>query len=582
MFFIPPPLFRHPLKPLCFRPPQRAVQSLLCLLFSLFSGHSFAAPDPATVLVLANAASRDSLRVAKDYLRQRQIPPSNLIALPLELGESIEREAFIQTLYNPLLAHLMENGMVEAFDGGLDSLGRKRLTVLKNPYRYLVLCYGVPVHVKETDSIGDDAAWRRSALKAHPALSGQFESGPLAKNEASVDGELALMLRRDQPLSGFVPNPFFQNQQPSGITDLLKVCRLDGPSARASLHLVTSALRAERNGLAGRAYVDEDGRQGAYLKGNQWLQNCAKLFTRAGFDLCQDTAAAPFAITARFDAPVLYAGWYARHLTGPPTMEGFRFPDGAIAAHLHSFSASPLRSESQGWVGPLVHRGVAATFGNVAEPYLDFTHHFDAFFAALLNGWSLADAAYFAQPTLSWQNIVVGDPLYQPFKVGIEDQLARAGDPLRLLQDQYVYMRAVNLKLADNDSDAALALAQKGMRSAPGPALALRLAQLLQADTPEAAVQSLAFTARLNPISPDSRGLMLEIAQSLASLNEPALSLDIFQTLINPNLSPATLAAFLRKAIPAAQAANNLELSSKWATQLSFLEQSTLSGSPNQ
>lgn len=543
------------------------------------TGQGWTDPDPASVLVLANANSRDSVRVARDYVRQREIPTSNLVALPLDMAESIDRRTFIDALANPLLEHLMDTGLVEAFDAGTDGLGRKRVTVLKNPFRYLVLCYGVPVHITESDPIADDGEWRRATLKAHPTLAAQFETGPLAKNEASVDAELTLLLRRDQPLSGFVPNPFFQNRHPSAVTDVLKVCRLDGPSARAAMHLVTSALRGEKHGLAGRAYIDEDAREGAYQKGNQWFQNCARLFAQAGFDLSHDTSPEPFPVTARFDAPVLYAGWYARHLTGPPSIEGFRFPDGAIAAHLHSFSASPLRSESQGWVGPLVHRGVAATFGNVAEPYLDFTHQFDAFYAALLNGWTLADAAYFAQPALSWQNIVVGDPLYQPFKVGLQQQLSQAGDPLRLLQDQYVYLRALNLKLAEGDESAALALAGQGMRTAPGPALALRMAQMLQQDDPRAAVKSIAFATNLKTISPDSRGLMLDVASSLAALHEPDLSLDIFQNIVTSFNTPQQSVPFLRKAIAAAQAANNLELLSQWTSQLSFLEQSTHSTS---
>jgi uncharacterized protein (TIGR03790 family) len=517
------------------------------------------------------------MRVAKDYLKQRQIPETNLIALPLSTGESIDRQTFIQTLANPLLSHLLETGMIEAFDGGTGPLGRKRPTVLKNPYRYLVLCHGVPVHIQESEPTPEDTAWRRDALKSQPNLARQFESGPLAKNEASVDGELALLLKRDQPLSGFVPNPFFQNTSPAAITDILKVCRLDGPSARASMHLVSSALRAERHGLTGRAYVDEDARGGAYQKGNQWLANCARLFHQAGFDLSHNTDGPTFALPDRFDAPALYAGWYARHITGPPTIKGFRFPEGAIAAHLHSFSASPLRSESQGWVGPLVHRGVAATFGNVAEPYLDFTHAFDAFFAALFNGWSFADAAYFAQPALSWQSIVVGDPLYQPFAVPLPQQLEQSGDPLRLLQDQYVFIRAINLKLAADNQTEALALAHQGMRVAGGPALALRHAQLLQARGQiEEAAQALRFTATLETLSPDTWGLMLEIANTLLALHQPDLCLDIHSKILKLPLTTAELIAYLGVAIPVAQAASNLELASKWSSQLSLLEQSSL------
>lgn len=512
------------------------------------------------------------MRVAKDYLRQRNIPQKNLIAIPMATSESVDRSAFISTIFNPLLEHLIDASLIEAFDAGKDQIGRKRITILKNPFRYLVLCYEVPVHIREMENCPEDPDWIRSVFQGNSENSPQFETGPLAKNEASVDAELALMLKRDQPLRGFVPNPFFKNTSPTGITDILKVSRLDGPSARSAMNLVTSAMRAEEFGLAGRAYVDEDGREGAYQKGNQWMANCASLFEKAGFGLTHDTKKQTFSTDSRFDAPALYAGWYARHLDGPAAIEGFRFPDGAVAAHLHSFSASPLRSDSKGWVGPLVHRGVAATFGNVAEPYLDFTHHFDAFFAALLNGWNIADAAYFAQPALSWQNIVVGDPLYQPFKRSLTAQLELAGNPMRLLMEQYIFIRAINLKLAEGNVEDANKLVTRAMRSSPGPALALRKAQIEALNNSKTAAASLRLISQIQTTSADQWGLLAEIADTLLSLGYENDGVDIYRKIVDDLGSDVILRSFLPRAIKAAQEAGQLDLSSKWFTQLQLLE----------
>lgn len=512
------------------------------------------------------------MRVARDYLRQRNIPQQNLIAIPMATSESVDRSEFISTILNPFIEHLIETSLIEAFDAGFDPIGRKRITILKNPFRYLVLCYEVPVHIREMENCPDEPDWIRAAFQGKSETIPQFETGPLAKNEASVDAELALILKRDQPLRGFVPNPFFKNTSPTGITDILKVSRLDGPSARSAINLVASALRAEEFGLAGRAYVDEDGREGAYKKGNQWLANCASLFEKAGFDLTHDTNRHTLSTDSRFDAPALYAGWYARHLDGPATIEGFRFPDGAVAAHLHSFSASPLRSASKGWVGPLVHRGVAATFGNVAEPYLDFTHQFDAFFAALLNGWNIADAAYFAQPTLSWQNIVVGDPLYQPFKRSLAEQLDLTGNPMRLLMEQYVFIRAINLKLAEGTVEDANKLIARAMRSSPGPALALRKAQIEALNNSKTDAAALTLIAQIESYSADQWGLFAEIADTLVSLGCENDGVDIYSKIVDASDSDALLRSFLPRAIKAAQEAGQLDLSSKWFTQLQLLE----------
>src|SRR2546430_16170962 len=52
----------------------------------------------------------------------------------------------------------------------------------------------------------------------------------------------------------------------------------------------------------------------------------------------------------------------------------------------------------------------------VEEPYLEGTINVAAFFADFTAlGFSFGEAAYAAQPSISWQTTVVGDPLYRPF-----------------------------------------------------------------------------------------------------------------------------------------------------------------------
>ena len=53
--------------------------------------------------------------------------------------------------------------------------------------------------------------------------------------------------------------------------------------------------------------------------------------------------------------------------------------------------------------------------GQVAEPYLDSVIRPDMFFAAYLAGFNLIESFYLAMPHLSWQTVVVGDPLCTPF-----------------------------------------------------------------------------------------------------------------------------------------------------------------------
>jgi hypothetical protein len=111
----------------------------------------------------------------------------------------------------------------------------------------------------------------------------------------------------------------------------------------------------------------------------------------------------------------IYYGWYDGNVSGPFLNPGFIFRPGAVAVHLHSFSAEQLRDPHKNWCAPLLVRGATATVGNVYEPYLHLTHHFDIFHDRLLEGWSFAEAAWASIPVASWQGVALGDPLYRPF-----------------------------------------------------------------------------------------------------------------------------------------------------------------------
>lgn len=124
-----------------------------------------------------------------------------------------------------------------------------------------------------------------------------------------------------------------------------------------------------------------------------------------------DTIQSGFPVT---DAAA-YFGWYSENIDGPFSDAFFRFVPGAVAAHLHSFSATTLHDPVKGWTGPLILRGASASVGNVYEPYLAFTTDFGLMESQLLAGHNLADSYYAAQPVLSWMSILVGDPLYRPY-----------------------------------------------------------------------------------------------------------------------------------------------------------------------
>lgn len=538
--------------------------SWIVLSLELAASASAWQPGPESVVVIANTEVEGSEEVARAYLKARDIPEKHLILIDSAASGGISREAFNADVRNPILEALINRGLINALRGSVDTFGRLEPILIASDITYMVLCYGVPYRVG--GERGDDLEIRRKVVGG---LAERFSSGPLSKSSASVDAELSLLLRKDVPFRGYVPNPYFRQNSPLPRNNILKVTRLDGPTVEDALAIIENSLEGERRGLIGRAYVDEDGRGGAYAAGNQWLKGTAETFRKLGFDLSHNTEGAEFDLTDRIDAPVLYAGWYAGTVNGPFTLPGFRFPPGAVAAHLHSFSAADLRSAEKGWVGPFVARGVSATFGNVGEPYLYLTHHFDAYFGALAAGWNVADAAYAALPGLSWMGIAIGDPLYRPFAKSLEEQLADAGDNSPNLNDQYLWLRQINLTLQSEGADAALALADKAMLRAPGPALALRKADLLEHEGHRGkARRTLKFMRELEPVETLSLGLHTEAAQRFLSLGHPLAAVEVYEQVLAKPLPEDIRKAFIRRALPAARQAGIRQLVQSWSLAL--------------
>ncbi len=383
---------------------------LLLLFIALGTTPFFAVGVTADkVVVVANINQSVSVKLAIHYLESRKIPEKNLILLDAPAEEEITWTQFIEFIYNPLVNSLIEHGWIDAMNSELvDIHGRRRYAVSKHNIDYLVLCRGIPLKISNDPKRVENEPTNH----LRPAY---------VKNKCSLDGELSLLAVPQLPITGWVPNPLYIRDRPSFLENqqVIKVSRLDGPSLGAAMALVDNAILAEERGLVGRAYVD---RGGQHDKGEKWLIKVADQIASLGYDLTVDKNKKTFPMNAPFIEPALYFGWYTQHVNGPFLKKDFQFPPGAIAVHIHSFSANTLRNANKNWCAPFIARGVTATLGNVNEPYLEFTHHLDHFFEALSRGWTLGDAAFYALPTLSWQAVLIGDPLYRPFKVASAGQ----------------------------------------------------------------------------------------------------------------------------------------------------------------
>jgi uncharacterized protein (TIGR03790 family) len=508
------------------------------------------------VIVLANANDPDSIRLARYYAEKRAVPNGNIIALPMSSVETISWPEFINTIYQPLQDELVAQKWIDAFGTTLtDSIGRKRYGISGNRISYLVVCRGVPLRVSD-------------AQEFHHHGTQAAERGEFSTNAGAVDSELSLLVHGTYDINGWVPNPWFGGEQESLFESLpvLKVTRLDGPSFADAAGLVDHALEAERTGLLGRFYVTV---RGPHRAGERWFEQAAEELADMGFDGDVDREGLNLPSSARFDGPVLYFGWYSQNLSGPMVLPGFRFPPGAIALHLHSFSAQTMRSTSAGWCGPLVARGVTATFGNVFEPYLELTLNPPMLLRALKRGRNLGDAAYYATKALSWQTIVIGDPLYRPFAVPLEAQLANvAGVPPSLAP--YLFLRKARLLEREKKPAEALQLLEEEFGRKPDIVLAFAIAQRCAAggDKKSAAIilrsgcGQESFDLGQTPIAQAAARLLVE-------WGAPPPAVAVYRAILrNAGLGQEWRGTVLREAIKAAHAANDQRQSSVWEKEL--------------
>lgn len=511
------------------------------------------------VVILANSDDPESVQLANYYAQKRGIPAANILALAMPAAEALTWREFVDTVFNPLQAELVRRQWIDAIGMDLtDGVGRKKYVIAGHKISYLVVCRGVPLKVVNDPLL--------------PAETIPAATNPAFKtNAAAVDGELALAALSNPPLIAFVPNPLFNNDRPSALqlNQIIKVSRLDGPTLADARRLIDQAIEVESTGLIGRSYVDIGGPHAA---GDRWLEESAKQLAALQFDGDVDRAAGTLPAWARCDAPALYFGWYAGALNGPFAQDGFRFPPGAVALHIHSFSADTLRSTTQGWVGPLVARGVTATFGNVTEPYLELTHQPQLVLKALARGDTLGDAAGYAVPVYSWQAMTVGDPLYRPFKITLDEQWARR-DRLRPEQRAYVVLRHMRRLEAAGQREAAIWAGLGEQQKGVNLAVALLIADLQRASGDVGGVRTtLEMTTKLRRYTQAETPLAVMLAQRLLEAEDAKAALTVWrQVLGERERTKEQRIQWLPLALTAARAVPDAVQAQRWDTEYKVL-----------
>jgi len=535
------------------------MRPLLALAFLTLAGALpvLASVPRENVVVVANTNDPDSMTIARYYIEQRQIPETNLVALPFPNAETITGETYVQEILNPLREALIAQKWINAqFTGETDKIGRRRLQARGHRIGFLVLCR-LPYQI---------SGYSDEHRDAYPAI----EQAGSGETNAAVDSELALLMIDETPVGGVVGNPLYGQADPAPqqLAAVMRVARLDGPSVASVKRMIDSAITGEREGLRGRAYVDKGG---PHPQGEQWLDICARDFETWRFPTSIDENEARFLWTHRFDAPALYIGWWVHRPDGAVEDRAYRFPPGAIAIHISSFSGQNLRNPKSRWSGVLVDRGIAATVGNVYEPYLGLTHHPHLFFRLLQSGLSTGEAAAASMPATSWNAIFIGDPLYEPFKVRLDQQIAKldANDPW----SQYVLLRKAEQIGDEQDDDAAFAYLIKHQARGPGMALDFAIAQGLERRARRGeAIERLKPIANQRRFSPEEAGLAYQVADLLIQMQARDPALAIMKTLIAGAKSRSAKLAYMQSATPIAMQLGETDLAARWQKQIDNIE----------
>jgi len=400
----------------------------IAVVFVLLWHGVASALEPEEILVIANRQISASERIAKYYCEKRKIPKKNIIYLALGYNprEGISRDEYERSLALPIRRELQRR-----FPGEI---------------RCLVTTYGIPIKVgsrgllpgmggklNELKRLLSQEKQRLEQLEQDPALDSnqvsiekkqinqkttrmQLEIGRISGKEtnASVDSELSMVLFQPYDLYRWQPNMLRGDVLGLGFRTLM-VSRLDGPSYEIIKGLIDKALTAEETGLKGIAYIDSRGFKQKDLYGHfdQSLRDLAA-FIRSSTKMPIKAEE-----TGKLFAPgscpqtAVYCGWYSLK----KYVDAFDFVDGAVGFHIASFEAQHLRDpNSSTWCPAMLADGITATLGPVDEPYLHTFPQPKVFFTELFEGGCLVEAYYHTKPFNSWQFVLIGDPLYRPFK----------------------------------------------------------------------------------------------------------------------------------------------------------------------
>lgn len=271
--------------------------------------------------------------------------------------------------------------------------------------------------------------WRRAVagqlgfFRLCQVVDDQLQWLTVEESSAALDSELAAVLWPDCPKYRWQINPLrtYTGRLPYYMTRTLMVSRLDGLDPKMVRRIIDDSTEIEKTGLTGPTVWDCRGLypktatgDSSYALFDDLMRNTMSLFhEKTTLPTIFDDKPG-ILVPGQAKGVALYCGWYSVRMYIPSC----KFTKGAVAVHVASYEMLSLHDpKEKGWCINLLKDGVAATIGAVAEPYLGSFPHPDEFWPLLATGkLTLAESYWKSTPMVSWQQTLLGDPLYNPFK----------------------------------------------------------------------------------------------------------------------------------------------------------------------
>jgi len=342
----------------CQQPPQAKIES---------------PPDSKRVLVIMNRRSAESSEIASYYVRKRRIPSENVVDVDCSTSENVTLSEFTSQILGPV---------------------KKRIGELKHQIDFIVTTKGVPLRLDHDYGFSVDSHLMAMNLGITPIP--KLEEAAIKKNIS----------------------PYFQKNESfsSKRYNMYLVCRLDGYEVDHVKRMIDNSMAAKPE--KGRFYFDSatNRKSGDFLRLEQAMARAQAVLKAKGLE-------AELEATATFVAPseplAGYASWGSNDSGfSPDTYHRIKFKPGAICETFVSTSGRTFRRTTggQSLIADLVEQGVTGVKGYVSEPYTFSLAIPDVMFDRYTSGFNLAESMYMASPILMYKDIVIGDPLCNPYK----------------------------------------------------------------------------------------------------------------------------------------------------------------------